>query len=423
MNQLWVAAFTFASAITILAQAFTLTYKTTKIPNFSQGIVMISGSYVTYASTKALGLHYLLAYPLAFVAGALVSTVISLLVIEPLLSRKRGLVLITLATMGVGIVGENLIKVFAFWAEDTFQGEWLVLHLHESYPIIGELSGTDLAANILAFLSIFFIRWMSRSTSTGVHFRALEENIELAQVQGLNPRHLRFIVWALAGGLSGLAGAIMVTRFHLGASSGWVIWSIFAAVLLGGMDSLQGAVVGGLVVGLSEILLVSWGQSIFGVWVGEFRFLLPLSIIVLVTGLKPNGLLGSDLDLPSSGLLLKLNKNLVVLGLIFLIGGGLVMNTVFVRNRIAVREELMDEFSGYDLIVKERDKKFTSFHLRNFTVFKAKLEELGITTVYVKPFTDSSMTFTFYYERSNIVWRTSVRLEFFGFFQYRIASG
>ena len=415
------AAFTFASGITILAQAFTLTYKTTKIPNFSQGIIMITGSYVAYTSTKALGLHYLLGYPFAFVIGALVSAVISVLVIEPLINRKRDLVLITLATMGVSIVGENLIKVYAEWAITIFQGQWLTLHLHEHYQFIGEMSGTDFVANTLALLSILFIRQVNRNTRTGVQLRALEENIELAQIQGLNTRRFRVYIWALAGGLSGLAGAILVMRFHTTSTSGsWVLWSIFAAVLLGGLDSLQGVVVGGLGVGLAEIMLATWGQMIIGVWFGEYRFLIPLSIIVLVTGLKPNGLLGSDLDVPSRKLPHWLNKDLIVLGLIFLIGGGLVLNTVSVRNRIAVRDELIAGFSGYELKVKDRDKELTSFYLGNLTVFKTKLEELGISTVYVEPFTDSSWDFTFYYERSNIVWRTGVRLKMYGFFQFLI---
>ncbi len=136
---------------------------------------------------------------------------------------------------------------------------------------------------------------MYRNTGFGLGFRAFIENRELAQVQGINTDKIRVIIWTFAGGLAGLAGSIMVMRFHVTAMMGsYVMMAVIAAALLGGMKSHRGAVIGGLLVGLSDILLVSWGQRIIGVWFGEYRFLTSFSIIVIVLCLNPNGILGSD---------------------------------------------------------------------------------------------------------------------------------
>jgi branched-subunit amino acid ABC-type transport system permease component len=72
-----------------------------------------------------------------------------------------------------------------------------------------------------------------------------------------------------------------------------MITSIMAGSLLGGFDSIYGSVIGGVIVGMSEILLTTWGQALIGVWVGEYRPMIPMIFLVTVLLIEPNGLGGA----------------------------------------------------------------------------------------------------------------------------------
>lgn len=420
MNSMWMAAFTFASAMVMLAEAFTLMYKTTRMPNYTVGAVATLSAYAAHTGIEILGMPYFMSYLIACVTGIGVTLIVSLLVMEPLIKRGRSPVLMTLALLALGIVIEALVKSYSYWLRVEY-GQRLASILLVNHDFkIGDLNFSFLISSILALSSALAIRHIITKTRFGVELRAIDENIELAQIQGIDPVKNRIIAWAIAGGLTGLAGIILASRFHVTAGAGsWIMTIIVAASLLGGIDNPRSAVLGGLIMGISDIMLVSWGQAVIGVWVGEFRFATPLAFIVLLLALKPNGLLGTDVQNRSWRGLRHVTWRRAALVLVILsIGGGL-----FVRecrdNRVKARDVVMEELSGYKVVIRERERGVTSFNLGNMTVFKGKLTQFNISTVYVEPYTDSSTVFKFYYPRGDVYWRTSVNLEYYGFCQYR----
>lgn len=417
---MWMAAFTFASAMVMLAEAFTLMYKTTRMPNYTVGAVATLSAYAAHTGIEILGMPYFMSYLIACVTGIGVTLIVSLLVMEPLIKRGRSPVLMTLALLALGIVIEALVKSYSYWLRVEY-GQRLASILLVNHDFkIGDLNFSFLISSILALSSALAIRHIITKTRFGVELRAIDENIELAQIQGIDPVKNRIIAWAIAGGLTGLAGIILASRFHVTAGAGsWIMTIIVAASLLGGIDNPRSAVLGGLIMGISDIMLVSWGQAVIGVWVGEFRFATPLAFIVLLLALKPNGLLGTDVQNRSWRGLRHVTWRRAALVLVILsIGGGL-----FVRvcrdNRVKARDVVMEELSGYKVVIRERERGVTSFNLGNMTVFKGKLTQFNISTVYVEPYTDSSTVFKFYYPRGDVYWRTSVNLEYYGFCQYR----
>ena len=112
MNQILMAAFTYASALILLTEAFYLTYKSTKVPNFALGTIMTCGAYVAFSSKKFFNLPVYLGCPIAFLSGALLMFIICSIIIEPLFKRGRSLVEITLATIGLEILLEALIQIY-----------------------------------------------------------------------------------------------------------------------------------------------------------------------------------------------------------------------------------------------------------------------------------------------------------------------
>jgi branched-chain amino acid transport system permease protein len=414
MNALLMAALTNATAIILLAQGFVLTYKTTKAPNFTLGHMMTLGAYVASASIE-LGVPPLMSFPVSFIIGAILMTGISLGVIEPLMRRKTSPVRITLATMGLGMVLEGLIQIFNEYLKEVFETQYFrLMHRHNDFKIAG-FSGVFIVATLLMLASLILARYCKR-TQIGLAMRASLVNQELAQVQGINTNRNRIILWSLAGGLSSLAGGIMVMWFHLTPSSGyWVTTSVLAAAVLGGMDSLRGAFIGGLVVGVSEIMLVTWGQAYIGVWVGEYRAFIPYLVLCLTLLLAPNGLLGKDIEefrIRSSPLRKVRQRTLVVALMWLMLSGALIVN-VSNRNKAEAREAVLEELSIFSLEERAMNSSISDFEIGNYTVFKSTVERLNITEVYISPNRG-----TVYYLRHNAYWTLRIRLRRVGLWDW-----
>ena len=141
---------------------------------------------------------------------------------------------------------------------------------------------------------VLALHYMLTRTRIGVAMRATAEDPELASVLGINVDQIQLFSWFLTGGLACLAGAMIPLWFQSTPQSGaMIITSIMAGSLLGGFDSIYGSVIGGAIVGMSEILLTTWGQALIGVWVGEYRPLIPMIFLVTVLLIEPNGLQGA----------------------------------------------------------------------------------------------------------------------------------
>lgn len=412
------AAFTYASALILLTEAFILTYKSTKVPNFTLGTIMTTGAYVAYTSKKILNLPVFLGYPASFLIGSLMMYLFSTIVMEPLFKKGRTIVEMTLATIGLGILIEGLIQIY----HEYIKVQHTNIMLKQYDFSIGEINGVFPISSLIAVSSYLLLRYLFKYTRFGCSIRSVWENVELAQIQGINPTRERLNVWVLAGGLAGLAGGILIMWFHITPVIGsWIMTTVFAAALLGGIDNIRGAFIGGLLVGLGEILLINWGQSTIGVWIGEYRFLVPFLVIVFVLRFAPNGFFGSDImevRWRRIAFWRKLNKKYLLVSITLLtVMGALFVNTCNV-NMERAREELFSEFADYDLEVGEREKGVTRFRLENLTVFKNRVVSLNISKVYVEP-SDSGTELTFYYIRNGKYWTTVVRFEYYGLCKFR----
>jgi branched-subunit amino acid ABC-type transport system permease component len=286
------AALVYASSLILLALSFTLTYTYTRVPNYTIGPVMAIGGYIGFTNTKLLGYPVYLGLPIAFIACSILSSIIYTTIIQPLIRRKRSEILITLATLGVGLALTGLLEVYAFWVKDTLD-LWAVSFLLKEYDFhVGVVPGVFLVSSFMVFSLAVSTRYV-RKTSFGVSYRALLENYILFQVQGLNPERYLVIYWGFAGGFAGLTGALMSLWFKTTPVMGiWIMTPILAASLVGGFDNLKGAFIGGLFVGFSDIVLTILGQSVFGVWFGAYRPLLSVGFLVLFLLFRPQGILG-----------------------------------------------------------------------------------------------------------------------------------
>ncbi len=291
---IWMAALVFASELTLLSIGFTLTYLTAKVPNFAHGTYAGVGIYVSYTFAKIWNLSPYYGFPVSFIVGGLVSVIIYKLVIGVLTQMGGGAIVLTISTLAIQIFLTAIIQIYAYYLRDRFSTYAMAFLLKENDFSFADFPGIFIVSMTLTISLVIALHYMLTRTKIGVAMRATAEDPELASVLGININQIQLFSWFLTGGLACLAGAMIPLWFQSTPQSGAaIITSIMAGSLLGGFDSIYGSVIGGAIVGMSEILLTTWGQALIGVWVGEYRPIIPMIFLVAVLLIEPRGLQGA----------------------------------------------------------------------------------------------------------------------------------
>ena len=166
--------------------------------------------------------------------------------------------------------------------------------LFSSYDIrIAGQRGLLIVAPTLAAITVIALYLILTKTRFGVAMRAAIEDSSLASVMGVNVNIVYSAAWFIAGALGGLSGALLPLWFPGNPDMGSkLIVSTFAASTVGGIYSIYGAVLGGFLIGLAEVLGTSSLATMFGPWIIPYRPLIPLVAIVITLLLAPSGLAG-----------------------------------------------------------------------------------------------------------------------------------
>jgi branched-chain amino acid transport system permease protein len=250
-----ISALVYGTLFALMAMGLTLTYLTTKVPNFAYGSFVMIGLYTAYQlSTLNHILPYFSSIPAFFIAGG-VSVLMYIGVLRPLAKRGTPLVALTIATFaldagftgGFGIYTDYLQKTClqCYNAKQFFK-------LPGDFTLFGLAGVVYVAPLALVAITVLLYALFTR-TRFGIAMRASVENASLARVLGINVDRVYVVSWMLAGGFAGLAGSLYTLWLPGGTSTGSnVIVEIFASSILGGLTSIFGAVLGGLLIGGSE---------------------------------------------------------------------------------------------------------------------------------------------------------------------------
>lgn len=299
------SAIVFGSLIGIMCVGLTLTYLTTKVPNFAHSDFVALGVFVTFTSFILTGTSAYEAIPVGFVTGSAAAIVMYLLVLRPLVKRSSSIVVLMIATLAVSIMFTGLVPAYADYLNSRF-GRLILSRGYDAYSILplpdfslfGEHGLLIVAPGMLVSMTAALYLLLTR-TKFGIAMRASIESPSLATILGINVERVTIFSWFLAGGLAGLAGSLYILQFpgNINVSSGLVV-SVFAGSILGGLGSIYGAIVGGLVVGAGEILITSFLSRVFGYAFGSavgagvltYQKGIPLLIMIISLLIIPNGL-------------------------------------------------------------------------------------------------------------------------------------
>jgi branched-chain amino acid transport system permease protein len=247
--QLLVNGLMAGSTIAVAAIAFNIIFAVLQISNFSVAAHMAVGAYAGWVANSVWGLPAIAAVLCAFLVAGVVGVASDYVALRPL--RGYGPISVAIASMALNMVIENIVR-FGFGndvrsLDIPTQRDWVFGRLH-----VGPQQFYDFLLAAAAMAGLFAL--LSR-TSIGRAMRAVADNPRLADIKGINPEAFARLAVFIGMGLGGVAGLLIALDSAIDPTMGMrVILSVFAAAVLGGLGNVQGAMVGGLTIGVAEEL-------------------------------------------------------------------------------------------------------------------------------------------------------------------------
>jgi branched-chain amino acid transport system permease protein len=268
----------------LIALGFVLVYKATDAINFAQGeFVMLAG----FVAAIALGgkLPVVAAVAVTVFVMVFFSFALERVVLRPLLGRP--IVAVIMATIGLGAMLRGLPPI-------TVGGETRAVPLPigdtpiEFGPIA--LPPVQVLGVVVTLVFLAGFTWFFLKSRMGVAMRAVADNQQVAMAMGINVERYFALAWAMAGTVSALGGVIWGSMLGVDVHLALVGLKVFPVVILGGLDSIVGAVIGGLIVGVVESLAAGYLDPYVGGGTKDFA---PYVLMILMLMFKPYGMFGT----------------------------------------------------------------------------------------------------------------------------------
>jgi neutral amino acid transport system permease protein len=265
------------------AIGLSLVYGILKLVNFAHGDFMTLGGFVAFAINVSAGLPLVVAFLGALVAVAILGIVLEYTVWAPMRRKGAGILQLLLLSIGLAFVMRNLILFI--WAGDQRSLDVDQFQVWRPFDYIS-ISAIQVTVIVTAGVVLVAVALMLRTTMVGKSMRALSDSFDLAEVSGVNTRRIVAYTWLLAGSLAGLAGVLAAIYTTLTPNTGWfLLLSIFAAVVLGGIGNAYGALIGGLALGLVE----EWSTIFIR---PTYKEAIGFLVLILVLLVRPQGVFG-----------------------------------------------------------------------------------------------------------------------------------
>lgn len=280
--------------IALTALGLVLIFKSSYIFNFAQGQLLLMGALITWWLSVERGLPLWAAILLAIILSALLGLAIERLALRPMTGQP--LLSIILMTLALSQVLQGLALLLFGGAQRNFPQIFSAANpyrlttpfVFNDKSIVVILKQNLTWSFVVAVLGVLVIGAFFRFTRTGLAMRGTSEDHELAQSMGLRVHRIFGLSWALAGVVATVGGILLATSSGLDLSLSVVVLAAFPAVLLGGLESIPGTIVGGLIIGLSQGLVAASRASI----VRNAAEIMPYVVLLIVLIFRPEGLFG-----------------------------------------------------------------------------------------------------------------------------------
>jgi branched-chain amino acid transport system permease protein len=267
----------------LVALGFVLIYKSSDVINFAQGELLLIGAYLTYAMVEQFGLWWPAGVIIAVVLAAIVGVLIEQLVLRPLIGEP--VISVIMVTIGLSSLLRAIVG--AIWGTTPRPAPQFLPT--DTVTVLGANVGVDriwafgLAITLFIILTLFF-----RYSREGIAMRAVADDQQAALSMGISVKKVWAVAWAIAAITAAVGGILLMSIF--GGVSGTIArvgLIVFPVVILGGLDSIPGAIIGGLIIGLLQSFAGGYLPPEWGL--GE---VVPFIVLLLILLVRPYGLFG-----------------------------------------------------------------------------------------------------------------------------------
>jgi branched-chain amino acid transport system permease protein len=319
-NFVLLPAITYGSQLALAALGVTLIYAVLRFSNFAHGDLMSFGTMVTILITwwlQSIGITGGI-MPTALIAlpfGILITALLCLLIDQSVYKfyRKQKSVPVVFMIVSVGVMFTlNALVRFIIGPDDRrfFDGEKFIIKAVEFKNLTGldeglAIKSTQVITIIVAIITMLILFWFLQKSKTGKSMRAFSNNEDLALLSGINPDRVVMYTWIIVGALATIAGVLYgldksfkpYTYFSL-------VLPMFAAAIIGGVGNPLGAIVGGYIIGFSEVML-TYAYKKFLIYIlptslepsglmqflsTDYKFAISFIILVIVLIVRPTGI-------------------------------------------------------------------------------------------------------------------------------------
>lgn len=280
------------SLLVILCIGFTFTYMMEKFPNFAHTSYASIGTVVAFYLVRFYGFSPYQTWPVAVLVCGLLGVLLYVCIVRPIKAQGTREITLTFTFYIMSHMISMVLAIFSYWllVSKGVQSSSFILRNYD-FRVNG-LPGIGFVAPVTVLLIVAALNVFLYVSKFGIAMRATAEDEGLAASLGVNVHRVHIASWFLSRALAGLAGAIIPlwigTRIDY---SDTLLVNVMAGSVLGGLTSITGAIVGGVLVASVKKSLTYTLMKTFGTWVGSYEELIPIIFLFTILAIEPNGIM------------------------------------------------------------------------------------------------------------------------------------
>jgi len=287
--QQMVNGFSLGSMYALIAIGYTMVYGVLRLINFAHGDIMMVGAFLGYTFMAVFDLSFPVTVLLSVTLSALLGMFMDKIAYKPLREAPKISLLIT--AIGISFFLENAFTVFAGGTPRPFPVPEYMEQIFDVSGVIFSVASIAVpAVTLLLLLGILFVLYR---TKYGMAIRALSFDIKTVNLMGIDANRIIALVFGLGSGLAAVGGIFWAVNYPSVEPMMGVLVGLkaFAAAVVGGIGSVTGAVIGGFIIGFTEVVVIAFWPEMGG-YKDAFAFI----FLILVLLFKPTGIMGQDLE-------------------------------------------------------------------------------------------------------------------------------
>jgi len=282
--QMLVTGIVVGSVYALVALGFVLIYKSSNAINFAQGEFLLVGTYICLTLVASYNIPFIAAIFITLIFSALLGFIVEKIVLRPFIGKP--IISMIMATIGLSSILAGFVHII--WGHETR----VFPQIFSENPIqLGEIVIAPVYAWALVIVVIMLVIFslFFKYSKLGIAMRATADDQQAALSMGISVKTIFAVAWAIAAIVSAVGGVLLGNINGVNSSLSTIGLKVLPVAILGGLDSIPGAIIGGILIGIIESLTGGYLDPLVG---GGLKDVMPFIILVLILMFKPYGLFG-----------------------------------------------------------------------------------------------------------------------------------